>query len=84
MSWSDVIAARSLADHAESPYLSLCDHLAVIRASGEEAGHYLQGQLSCDLREVDQGAHLTGMHLSLKPVTSRPHPLHPPSYYEVS
>lgn len=66
MSWSDVIAARSLADHAESPYLSLCDHLAVIRASGEEAGHYLQGQLSCDLREVDQGAHLTGMHLSLK------------------
>ncbi|MCG8394558.1 MAG: hypothetical protein MI745_15885 [Pseudomonadales bacterium] len=66
MSWSDFIAAQSLAEHAETPYLSHCDHLAVIRATGEEAGQYLQGQLSCDLREVDQDGHRTGMHLSLK------------------
>ena len=69
MSWSQFIAAQPLADHAEAstaPALSHCDHLAVIRAYGEEAGHYLQGQLSCDLHEVDNGGHLTGMHLSLK------------------
>lgn len=69
MSWSEFIAAQSLADHAatgNAPTLSQCDHLAVIRAHGDEAGHYLQGQLSCDLREVDNGGHLTGMHLSLK------------------
>lgn len=69
MSWSQFIAAQSLAKHAESdttPTLSHCGHLAVIRAHGEEAGHYLQGQLSCDLHEVDDGGHLSGMHLSLK------------------
>ena len=69
MSWSQFIAAQPLADHAEAstaPALSHCDHLAVIRAHGEEAGHYLQGQLSCDLHDVDTGGHLTGMHLSLK------------------
>ncbi|BAP14550.1 Folate-binding protein YgfZ [Alcanivorax sp. 97CO-5] len=69
MSWSEFIAAQPLADHAptdNAPTLSHCDHLAIIRAHGEEAGHYLQGQLSCDLREVDNGGHLTGMHLSLK------------------
>ena len=69
MSWSQFIAAQPLAEHAEAstaPALSHCDHLAVIRAHGEEAGHYLQGQLSCDLHDVDTGGHLTGMHLSLK------------------
>lgn len=66
MSWSDFIATQTLADSAEAPYLSHCDHLAVIRVHGEEAGHYLQGQVSCDLREVDQQGHRTGMHLSLK------------------
>ena len=66
MSWSDFIATQDLADSAQAPYLSHCDHLAVIRAHGEEAGHYLQGQVSCDLREVDQQCHRTGMHLTLK------------------
>ncbi len=66
MSWSDFIATQDLADSAQAPYLSHCDHLAVIRADGEEAGHYLQGQVSCDLREVDQQGHRTGMHLTLK------------------
>ena len=66
MSWSDFIAAQALANSAETPYLSHCDHLAVIRAHGEEAGHYLQGQVSCDLREVDQQGHRNGMHLTLK------------------
>ena len=66
MSWSDFIAAQALAISAETPYLSHCDHLAVIRAHGEEAGHYLQGQVSCDLREVDQQGHRNGMHLTLK------------------
>ncbi|MED5388505.1 MAG: folate-binding protein [Pseudomonadota bacterium] len=66
MSWSDFIASQTLADSADAPYLSHCDHLAVVRVHGEEAGHYLQGQVSCDLREVDQQGHRTGMHLSLK------------------
>ena len=66
MSWSDFIAAQALANSAEAPYISHCDHLAVIRAHGEEAGHYLQGQVSCDLREVDQQGHRNGMHLTLK------------------
>lgn len=66
MSWSDFIAAQALANSAETPYLSHCDHLAVIRAHGEEADHYLQGQVSCDLREVDQQGHRNGMHLTLK------------------
>ncbi|MDX1805206.1 MAG: folate-binding protein [Alcanivorax sp.] len=64
--WSDFIASQSLSETADTPLLAHCDHLAVIRAHGEEAGHYLQGQLSCDLRDVDQGAHRQGMHLSLK------------------
>ncbi|MGB2248017.1 MAG: YgfZ/GcvT domain-containing protein [Alcanivorax sediminis] len=66
MSWSAFLSKQSLPPVAATPYLAPATHLAVVRASGEEAGHYLQGQLSCDLREVDQGAHLTGMHLSLK------------------
>jgi len=41
MSWSDFIATQDLTDSAQAPYLSHCDHLAVIRAHGEEAGHYL-------------------------------------------
>ncbi len=66
MSWSAFLAKQSLPPATESPYLAPASHLTVVRAHGEEAGHYLQGQLSCDLREVDLGAHLTGMHLSLK------------------
>ena len=66
MSWSAFLAKQSLATVADTPYLAPAAHLTVVRAHGEEAGHYLQGQLSCDLREVDEGAHLTGMHLSLK------------------
>lgn len=50
----------------ESPALALCEHLAVIRADGEEAGDYLQGQLTCDLSHVDAGEHRAAMHLSLK------------------
>lgn len=46
--------------------LALCDHLAVIRATGEEAGAYLQGQLTCDLVDIDAGSHHTALHLSLK------------------
>lgn len=46
--------------------LATCDHLAVIRVTGEQAGEYLQGQLTCDLHDIDQGAHRAAMHLSLK------------------
>lgn len=46
--------------------LALCDHLAVIRATGEEAGAYLQGQLTCDLVDIDAGSHHAALHLSLK------------------
>lgn len=66
MSWSEFLAKQSLTPATEAPYLAPATHLTLVRAHGAEAGHYLQGQLSCDLREVDQGAHLTGMHLSLK------------------
>lgn len=66
MSWSAFLDTPPLPPVVEAPCLAPASHLAVVRARGEEAGHYLQGQLSCDLRDVDQGAHLTGMHLSLK------------------
>lgn len=66
MSWSAFLDTSSLPPVADTPYIAPATHLTIVRAHGEEAGHYLQGQLSCDLREVDQGAHLTGMHLSLK------------------
>ena len=46
--------------------LALCDHLTVIRATGAEAGVYLQGQLTCDLADIDAGGHRTALHLSLK------------------
>lgn len=64
--WTDFITTQPLTHTAATPLLAHCDHLSVIRASGEEAGHYLQGQVSCDLSAVDQGAHRNGMHLSLK------------------
>ncbi|WP_101674953.1 CAF17-like 4Fe-4S cluster assembly/insertion protein YgfZ [Alloalcanivorax mobilis] len=48
------------------PSLAVCDHLAVIRVTGEEAGDYLQGQLTCDLKHIDAGGHRAAMHLSLK------------------
>ncbi len=66
MSWSAFLDTQSLPPTADTPWLAPVEHLTVVRARGEEADHYLQGQLSCDLRAVDQGAHLTGMHLSLK------------------
>ena len=49
-----------------APALATGEHLAVIHAEGEEAGDYLQGQLTADLKAVDEGAHLAAMHLSLK------------------
>ncbi len=51
---------------ATTTALALCDHLAVIRASGAEAGAYLQGQLTCDLADIDAGGHRAALHLSLK------------------
>ena len=50
----------------DAPALALCDHLTAIRAEGEEAGDYLQGQLTCDLAHIDAGAHRAALHLSLK------------------
>lgn len=49
-----------------APALATGEHLAVIHAEGEEAGDYLQGQLTADLKPVDEGAHRAAMHLSLK------------------
>lgn len=49
-----------------APTLATGEHLAVIHAEGEEAGDYLQGQLTVDLKAVDEGAHRAAMHLSLK------------------
>ncbi|MBL7251222.1 YgfZ/GcvT domain-containing protein [Alloalcanivorax marinus] len=49
-----------------TPALATGEHLAVILAEGEEAGDYLQGQLTVDLKAVDEGAHRAAMHLSLK------------------
>ena len=48
------------------PALALCDHLAVIRVTGDEAGDYLQGQITADLKHIDEGAQRLAMHLSLK------------------
>lgn len=65
--WSSLIAEISPANGGvTTPALAICDHLAVVRVRGEEAGSYLQGQLTCDLKRIDQGEHHAAMHLSLK------------------
>ncbi|KAF0804632.1 hypothetical protein A6D6_02899 [Alcanivorax xiamenensis] len=65
--WSSLIAELSPANGGvTTPAFAICDHLAVVRVRGEEAGTYLQGQLTCDLKRIDQGEHHAAMHLSLK------------------
>lgn len=38
----------------------------IIRVSGPDAHKFLQGQLSCDLAEVDRAGHLPGAHCNIK------------------
>ena len=66
MHWSDFLDSQHPSAVADSPFISDASHLCVVRASGKDAGNYLQGQLTCDLREVDAGRHHTAMHLNLK------------------
>lgn len=42
------------------------DHLAVISVQGPESEKFLQGQLTCDLREISAGQWRLAMHLDLK------------------
>ncbi len=53
--WSDFIASRRLAETA--PACALCDlsHLGLIRARGDEAATFLQGQLTNDTRQIAPG-----------------------------
>ena len=51
---------------SHSPGLVIGDHLAVISVRGPETEKFLQGQLTCDLREVLAGAWRLAMHLDLK------------------
>jgi len=49
-----------------SPALIIGDHLAVISVRGPETEKFLQGQLTCDLRDVLAGQWRLAMHLDLK------------------
>lgn len=65
--WQPLIGdAQPHAGGVDSAAVALCEHLAVIRAEGEEAGDYLQGQLTCDLAHIEAGGHRAALHLSLK------------------
>lgn len=43
-----------------------CQHLKVLTLMGEDALTFLQGQLTCDVRQVEQGEPLFGAHLNLQ------------------
>lgn len=45
---------------------TLLDHHAIIEVSGADAEHFLQGQLTCDLREVRQHGSRLGAHCNIK------------------
>ncbi|MFP1683429.1 YgfZ/GcvT domain-containing protein [Alloalcanivorax sp. C16-1] len=65
--WQSLIDAQQPVHGGRpAPTLATGEHLTVIHAEGEEAGDYLQGQLTTDLKFVDEGAHRAAMHLSLK------------------
>ncbi len=65
--WQAILGdQRPTAGGVHQPAFALCDHLAVIRVTGDEAGDYLQGQITADLKHIDDGAHRLAMHLSLK------------------
>lgn len=42
------------------------DHLAILRITGPDTWRFLQGQITTDVREVENGQTRLGMHLSLK------------------
>ncbi len=65
--WQAILGDQPVtAGGVRQPAFALCDHLAVIRVTGEEADDYLQGQITADLKYIDEGAHRLAMHLSLK------------------
>ncbi len=51
---------------SHAPGLIIGDHLAVISVRGAETEKFLQGQLTCDLREALAGQWRLAMHLDLK------------------
>lgn len=49
-----------------SAYAALLDCMGVIRVSGEEAASFLQGQITCDINQIDQTNALLGAHCNPK------------------
>lgn len=55
--------------HFGSPFenaFAYCHHLSVLTIIGEDAATFLQGQLTCDIREVEQNEPRFGAHLNLQ------------------
>lgn len=55
--------------HFGSPFdnaFAYCQHLTVLTIIGEDALTFLQGQLTCDVRDVAQGEPRFGAHLNLQ------------------
>lgn len=52
--------------HTENTGAFLLDYLAVIRFSGEKAREFLQGQVTCDVRQLKPGLALRGAQCNLK------------------
>lgn len=51
---------------SDRPLLCVCDHWRVLSLRGADAGKFLQGQLTADVRDVTAGGSRLAMHLSLK------------------
>ncbi len=49
-----------------APYVALLDCLAVIRVRGEEAGTFLQGQVTCDVTQLGEQEAVLGAHCNPK------------------
>ncbi|MBA53689.1 MAG: hypothetical protein CMK89_04475 [Pseudomonadales bacterium] len=50
----------------QEPYVALLDCMAVIRVSGEEAGTFLQGQVTCDVVKLGDQEAVLGAHCNAK------------------
>ena len=50
----------------QQPYVALLDCLAVIRVTGEEAGTFLQGQVTCDVVKLGDQEAVLGAHCNAK------------------
>lgn len=62
---NELDAEAALVDQGGT-YVALLDCMAVIRVSGEEAGSFLQGQVTCDVNQITDTQAFLGAHCNPK------------------